>query len=1002
MGDPSASVGPNGKGLFCSSTPTLIYNLGSNTSNGFPIALLDGTGSGVGFPDNPSPFNSIPNIPNRPQGGNPDGPHDDTSTKNGATQGNAPNAGTPEDLNYDVSLKDDLNKAFNDIKAPGTFAAWGALPTTPPAGLNVDGVGDIAFPLQEETMRQLIAKSHQAPYGRRSETLVDVSVRNTWEINGDQLHFFDPDWVRYVLRLSHLVATTLGIKETIRLDLYKMLIYETEAMFKAHTDTEETPGMFGTLIICLPSAHTGGEVIVRHHGQTKTLRTSDATQSYASVKPGLARPIATAPDYQRDYLRKTLRVWLNELTGHQVESHLYCPFEHKYTEAAISLRALKKNDLARVHVMQDLTRELPFDIFLALLEKKDEGCAEDDEEEENYYSHKRSRYCYYDPPRKTNDDDTHVMTEIHDTTYAVKSLHALDGTTIAHEYDFDMESCLEEDPFLDLEIAEEDFEPYMGNSGPSATHWYRRATLVVVPHSELGNYLAKCASRNSRSAIGYLARVCSLPTVRAHTLDAMFKLCGPRSVQGLPPGAICDVLKVALQHSRDDLFKSLAGSHRGELPATFFDWAREWLNTLPESVRLERYQNWIPLLLFGYLSFADRISMIQRIARPTGYVAPLSNPLAQGFTQHSINNLINTPISRPIGEGAPTSHPSTQDLPRQTTNNFINTVVSPSTADIAPISIHLTQDLTRQSINNFINTVGTKVLIRTPQNPQHPTNPRIRSGCGTAFWKSGIRPDSSKGKTRTRAGYPPGLAADGQNPDPRRRIGTLVGTPTPEDGSAIVSAVFSLNDPWAETSAFLALIFDRFSQANLVTFLLQLLSQFKILANSTNAQFPVSDTMSLWKNLISRFCQRTPANIMTSANVMHSSGKQVAVTPQALVEFACDLNNFNTGTENLLEPFIKKISSHCTGFSAQDMRSFWMPFFYDLTWALASQSVPLNTAFYQQLTRRLIKRLDDQVLGPCPQPTPGCKGPMASSSGGVPRPQVSCRCGNCTTLNRFL
>jgi hypothetical protein len=114
--------------------------------------------------------------------------------------------------------------------------------------------------------------------------------------------------------------------------------------------------------------------------------------------------------------------------------------------------------------MQDLTRELPFDIFLALLEKKDEGCAEDDEEEENYYSHKRSRYCYYDPPRKTNDDDTHVMTEIHDTTYAVKSLHALDGTTIAHEYDFDMESCLEEDPFLDLEIAEEDFEPYMGNS----------------------------------------------------------------------------------------------------------------------------------------------------------------------------------------------------------------------------------------------------------------------------------------------------------------------------------------------------------------------------------------------------------------------------------------------------------------------------------------------------------------------------------------------------------
>ncbi|PLW15161.1 hypothetical protein PCASD_09766 [Puccinia coronata f. sp. avenae] len=40
---------------------------------------------------------------------------------------------------------------------------------------------------------------------------------------------------------------------------------------------------------------------------------------------------------------------------------------------------------------------------------------------------------------------------------------------------------------------------------------------------------------------------------------------------------------------------------------------------------------------------------------------------------------------------------------------------------------------------------NSKVPIRTPQNPQHPTNPRIGSGCGTAFWKSGIRPDSSKG-----------------------------------------------------------------------------------------------------------------------------------------------------------------------------------------------------------------------------------------------------------------
>ena len=139
-------------------------------------------------------------------------------------------------LNYQTNLKNDLYEALEAIDTPGTFAAWGALPTTPPAGLRVDGVGDIALPLREEQVRQLIAKAHQAPFGRRSETLVDVSVRNTWEINADQLRFLDPAWPNYLLRLSKLVATNLGIDGPIRLELYKMLIYEKGAMFKRHTE----------------------------------------------------------------------------------------------------------------------------------------------------------------------------------------------------------------------------------------------------------------------------------------------------------------------------------------------------------------------------------------------------------------------------------------------------------------------------------------------------------------------------------------------------------------------------------------------------------------------------------------------------------------------------------------------------------------------------------------------------------------------------------------------
>jgi hypothetical protein len=46
--------------------------------------------------------------------------------------------------------------------------------------------------------------------------------------------------------------------------LYKLLVYETDGLFRPHRDTEKTDGMFGILVVVLPSAHSGGELIIRH------------------------------------------------------------------------------------------------------------------------------------------------------------------------------------------------------------------------------------------------------------------------------------------------------------------------------------------------------------------------------------------------------------------------------------------------------------------------------------------------------------------------------------------------------------------------------------------------------------------------------------------------------------------------------------------------------------------------------------------------------------------
>jgi hypothetical protein len=92
------------------------------------------------------------------------------------------------------------------------------------------------------------------------------------------------------------VQAMFGIDVPIKAEIYKMLVYGEGAMFKpafrvsgldpkcyastvlhmkAGIGTEKMPGMFGTLVIALPSPHSGGDVVVRHRGKKHVFKTSE-------------------------------------------------------------------------------------------------------------------------------------------------------------------------------------------------------------------------------------------------------------------------------------------------------------------------------------------------------------------------------------------------------------------------------------------------------------------------------------------------------------------------------------------------------------------------------------------------------------------------------------------------------------------------------------------------------------------------------------------------------
>ena len=147
-----------------------------------------------------------------------------------------PSAANSARSGFHDGLHNDMLGALESIRASGTFANAHKLGQIVP-GLVVEDVGLIHLPLQEAQAKQIIAKARQAPYGKGSETIVDTSVRNTWELDPSQFRLTNAHWPLLISEICQTISVEAGLGDVpVQADMYKMLIYERGAMFKAHTE----------------------------------------------------------------------------------------------------------------------------------------------------------------------------------------------------------------------------------------------------------------------------------------------------------------------------------------------------------------------------------------------------------------------------------------------------------------------------------------------------------------------------------------------------------------------------------------------------------------------------------------------------------------------------------------------------------------------------------------------------------------------------------------------
>ena len=411
-----------------------------------------------------------------------------------------------------------LEQLLAGLGEAARFESVGQVPGVLP-GLEVHGIGSIGVPVVPADAKRIVGKASQAPYGRGESTIVDTDVRRVWQLDPSQFELRNAAWSAAVADVVNAIKGDLGIRGKVTAQLYKLLVYEKGSFFKPHRDTEKIPGMFGTLVVCLPSRHEGGTLILEHDGQTKQIdfggRDSEFQTRFVAfyadsrheVRPvksgyrvclvynlaGAGKKQPAAPHHAgavaeaAQLLKKLFSAPFDKLA---------IPFTHQYTEASFGPTQLKGADRARAEILIRAAQSLDYECYFALLSLHQSGMPAYDGScgYGGSWGRRRSRWCYDnygdDDEESENGSPDTEFEEIFDEELKLEHWRDSEG----REQSFGT-IHFEDNEILGLDDKEgwsykQEVREATGNEGASMDRWYRRAVLAIWPRERRFDVLA--------------------------------------------------------------------------------------------------------------------------------------------------------------------------------------------------------------------------------------------------------------------------------------------------------------------------------------------------------------------------------------------------------------------------------------------------------------------------------------------------------------------------------
>ncbi len=424
---------------------------------------------------------------------------------------------------YSSDFKEQLLEVLGEIKGSGSFVSMDNMSFLFP-GMEIEGIGEIGFPISPLEINEMIKVAHKAPFGKGSKTVLDATVRSAWEIDAGKISFNNDDWNRFIESVIERIKPELGIQEhPVRANLYKLLIYEKGDFFLPHKDSEKEKGMFGSLIIGLPAKHTGGELIIKFDGRTETIDFSGPASQYKipytafyadcehEIKP-ITSGYRVCLTYNLVQQKGEKKIQMHQLEGHanRLAEILKAAEDyqdilkiillgHQYTPSNYMMEALKLDDRPKAEALILAAKRAGYYAKLGLVTSYQTGELIDDYDYGSSRSRGRGRYDDYDDDGLAEDGE---MGEVYDEHVSVEHWMQ-EGVPSLDNIQFKKEDIISADELNEGEPIEKDAEGYTGNAGMEMTYWYHYGAIFLWPRKYQFDVLSKLSAGNKLEWIAY-------------------------------------------------------------------------------------------------------------------------------------------------------------------------------------------------------------------------------------------------------------------------------------------------------------------------------------------------------------------------------------------------------------------------------------------------------------------------------------------------------------------